>query len=158
MSKLLARIRIGAIISHDRTTFRWPECKPPLLEYDDGPYLLLAKNCDMVFEVSRKSAYWECTADGYGSVANGGMYDNGSIFVFNDADLEFLEIAVPVVGVIVSTISRVERTDTHYIVHTNHGIFQICLDSKLEPVPGMSLTYELGASCAILSGLPYSGA
>lgn len=75
---MLAKIKEGSVIFHDRFTFKWPECVPPESEYESEEYQYKTKHPDAVFEVKPMSrGYWECKKVGYGAEDE---YGNGSIF------------------------------------------------------------------------------
>jgi hypothetical protein len=71
------RIKVGALITQDFATGRWPAAR---IGTDTDP--------DIEFECEWKGSFWECIADGYGmlrSCGDAGEYGNGSIFV-HDVD------------------------------------------------------------------------
>lgn len=83
------RIKRGVTVWQDFGAGKWPQCKPPNSEYEGEEYQYLAKNPEMLFDVTwvgGDSGYWDCRADGYGyHRRDGGEYGCGSIFV-NDRD------------------------------------------------------------------------
>ena len=87
------RIKHGAPITQDHRFCRWPTCYPPMKEYEGEEYLHLAKDPDMVFEVEwhEHGGFWECEADGYGTLMGKGAYGNGSILVTGKDNVEIVE-------------------------------------------------------------------
>jgi hypothetical protein len=84
------RIKIGAMIGHDRSYGKWPACFPSGCS-QTGKYE--ADDPNMIFDVEWKGSYWNCKADGFGMLrCNGevGEYGNGSIFVFDRDGVELL--------------------------------------------------------------------
>lgn len=73
-----ARIKRGALISHDFAMGRWPACKAP----GGGTE---AADPDMEFDCARVHDWWDCRAPGFGQP---GDYGNCSIFVH---DLDGIE-------------------------------------------------------------------
>lgn len=81
------RIKKGSPIFHDFAFGKWPACKPPSDEYDNGAYEYITKFPDAFFDAEWTGKYWNCIRDGYGSKNN---YGNGSIFVYEKDGVEIL--------------------------------------------------------------------
>ena len=78
------RIVEGSLIFQDHHFGKWPQCCPPISEYDGEEYQYRSKRPDMVFDVEWTGHHWDCKADGYGylrSRGEAGEYGSGSIFV-----------------------------------------------------------------------------
>jgi len=87
------KIKIGAAIGHDFGFFKWPGCKPPEYEFDEGEkYQFETKYPDAIFTIKDYDMFqvagkYMCIRPGYGEKGN---YGNGSISV-SEEDLEFME-------------------------------------------------------------------
>lgn len=82
----------GAKIYHDKNTFSWPQCHPPLGESTPGPYVYETNQPDAIFHVY-SDELGDCTKlirDGYGMP--GRQYGNGSIAVMHLTDVIFTSI------------------------------------------------------------------
>jgi hypothetical protein len=64
------RIKVGALITQDFATGRWPAKSGGS---DTVP--------DIEFDCKWNGSFWECIADGYGMLGYAGEYGNGSVFV-----------------------------------------------------------------------------
>jgi hypothetical protein len=84
--RIWGRIKLGAMIGQDHGFYRWPDCSPPLKEYEGEEYCHTTKYPSMLFVLvfSKEHDSVTCYADGYGAahwnkILNMGSYGNGAI-------------------------------------------------------------------------------
>jgi len=87
------RIKIGAAIFQDMASFTWPDCKPPIKEYDSWKvYKCRTLFPDRIFDIVKSKEGFVCSADGYGQHENGPKgYGNGPIHIKDLTDIEIVE-------------------------------------------------------------------
>ena len=84
MEKVIkARIKEGATIGHNMTSFIWPKCKMSITLGQTTENIK-----DTIFECSlvHGSKYYNCVASGFGEIGNN-VYGNGSVIVSKKEDL-----------------------------------------------------------------------
>lgn len=84
------RIKKGASIGHDMACGKWPGHRPRASAEKEA---LFDEN--MIFDVTEwNGKWWDCAADGFGygiERTNPGEYGNGSVFVFDEDGVEFVD-------------------------------------------------------------------